>query len=69
MTNMQDALRIPAGRAGLKRDVAAERTRRDILQAATQEFHIDGTWTNPKITKLERKPPAAARAAEETGEK
>jgi AcrR family transcriptional regulator len=42
MTNMQDVLRIPAGRAGLKRDVAAERTRRDILQAATQEFAARG---------------------------
>ena len=43
--------------------------RRPLTQAATQEFHIDGTWTNPKITKLERKLPAAARAGEETGEK
>ncbi|MFN3570050.1 MAG: YhdP family protein [Polaromonas sp.] len=43
--------------------------RRPLTQAATQEFHIDGTWTNPKITKLERKLPAAAKAGEETGEK
>ena len=43
--------------------------RRPLTQAATQEFHIDGTWTNPKITKIERKPVAAARTGEETGEK
>jgi uncharacterized protein (TIGR02099 family) len=43
--------------------------RRPLTQAATQEFHIDGTWANPKITKLERKPPPAAKAGEETGEK
>ncbi|MDP1567220.1 MAG: AsmA-like C-terminal region-containing protein, partial [Polaromonas sp.] len=43
--------------------------RRPLTQAATQEFHIDGTWANPKITKLERKPPPAAKVGEETGEK
>jgi uncharacterized protein YhdP len=43
--------------------------RRPLTQAATQEFHIDGTWANPKITKLERKLPAASRTGEETGEK
>ncbi|MBA4330232.1 MAG: TIGR02099 family protein [Polaromonas sp.] len=43
--------------------------RRPLTQAATQEFHIDGTWDNPKITKLERKPPPAAKAGEDTGEK
>ena len=26
--------------------------RRPLIQAATQEFHIDGSWTDPKITKL-----------------
>jgi len=25
------------------------------MQAATQEFHIDGSWADPKITKVERK--------------
>ncbi len=43
--------------------------RRPLTQAATQEFHIDGTWTNPKITKIERKSVAGAKAGEETGEK
>ncbi len=43
--------------------------RRPLTQATTQEFHIDGTWTNPKIVKQERKPPAGARAGEDNGEK
>jgi uncharacterized protein YhdP len=43
--------------------------RRPLTQAATQEFHIDGTWANPKITRLERKPPPGAGSAEETGDK
>ncbi len=30
--------------------------RRPLIQAATQEFHIDGTWAAPKITKVESKP-------------
>ncbi|MBC7611135.1 MAG: TIGR02099 family protein [Polaromonas sp.] len=29
--------------------------RRPLIQAATQEFHIDGSWSDPKITKVERK--------------
>ena len=29
--------------------------RRPLMQAATQEFHIDGSWANPKITKVEHK--------------
>ncbi|MDI1338537.1 YhdP family protein [Polaromonas sp.] len=37
--------------------------RRPLTEAATQEFHIDGTWTNPKITKVDRKAAAAAAAA------
>ena len=30
--------------------------RRPLIAATTQEFHIDGSWANPKITKTERKP-------------
>ncbi|MCY1167383.1 hypothetical protein D9M73_73440 [compost metagenome] len=30
--------------------------RRPLIQATTQEFHIDGSWADPKITKVERKP-------------
>ena len=29
--------------------------RRPLLEAATQEFRVDGTWTDPKVTKVERK--------------
>jgi uncharacterized protein YhdP len=29
--------------------------RRPLSEAATQEFHIDGTWTDPKVAKVERK--------------
>ncbi len=38
--------------------------RRPLIESATQEFHIDGTWTDPKITKVERKQGAAASNAE-----
>ena len=33
--------------------------RRPLMEAATQEFHIDGSWADPKITKVDRR--AAAR--------
>jgi uncharacterized protein YhdP len=29
--------------------------RQPLIKAATQEFHIDGGWADPKITKVERK--------------
>ena len=29
--------------------------RRPLMEAATQEFHIDGTWVDPKITKVDRR--------------
>ena len=29
--------------------------RRPLMQAATQAFHIDGSWANPKITKVDNK--------------
>lgn len=29
--------------------------RRPLMEAATQQFQIDGTWTDPKITKVEHK--------------
>jgi uncharacterized protein YhdP len=28
--------------------------RQPLMRAATQEFHVDGTWTDPKVTKVER---------------
>ena len=30
--------------------------RRPLMQAATQEFHIDGSWADPKITKVGKNP-------------
>ena len=30
--------------------------RRPLIESATQEFHIDGSWADPKITKLQRQP-------------
>jgi len=38
--------------------------RRPLMQAATQEFHIDGTWSDPKITKLGRRAAAPAKAGD-----
>ncbi len=29
--------------------------RRPLMEAATQEFQIDGTWSDPKVTKIDRK--------------
>jgi uncharacterized protein (TIGR02099 family) len=29
---------------------------RPLTEAATQEFHIDGPWSDPRITRVERKP-------------
>lgn len=34
--------------------------RRPLTEAATQEFHIDGAWTDPKISKVERKDASSA---------
>jgi uncharacterized protein YhdP len=30
--------------------------RRPLMEAATQEFHIDGGWADPKVTKVQRTP-------------
>jgi uncharacterized protein (TIGR02099 family) len=40
--------------------------RRPLVQAATQEFHIDGTWTDPRVTKVESRPAPPAGAAADT---
>lgn len=38
--------------------------RNPLIKANTQEFHIDGTWADPRITRLDRKPvPEAAASA------
>ena len=38
--------------------------RRPLIEAATQEFHIDGSWADPRIAKVERKTDDAARTGE-----
>ncbi|MGV8805142.1 MAG: YhdP family protein [Polaromonas sp.] len=40
--------------------------RRPLTEAATQEFQIDGTWADPKITKIDRKARAKAQAGDAT---
>ena len=30
--------------------------REPLVRAATQEFHIDGTWTDPRVARINRKP-------------
>jgi uncharacterized protein YhdP len=30
-----------------------------LIQAATQEFRIDGTWADPRVERVERRKPAA----------
>ncbi len=36
--------------------------RRPLMEAATQEFHIDGSWSDPKITKINRRARAAGKS-------
>lgn len=40
--------------------------RRPLMEAATQEFHVDGSWVDPRVTKVARKaaPGAPGRTAE-----
>ena len=38
--------------------------RRPLTEAATQEFQIDGAWSDPKITKIDRRARARAEAGE-----
>lgn len=40
--------------------------RRPLSEATTQEFHIDGTWTNPKIVKVDRKPVTGAKTGDDS---
>jgi uncharacterized protein YhdP len=43
--------------------------RRPLMEAATQEFHIDGAWSDPKITKIDRRAQAAGKPADPSTEK
>jgi uncharacterized protein YhdP len=33
--------------------------RRPLVQAATQEFRVDGTWADPRVTRVSRTAPQA----------
>jgi uncharacterized protein YhdP len=33
--------------------------RQPLIKAATQEFHVDGTWADPHVTKVNKAAPAA----------
>ncbi len=35
--------------------------RQPLMRAATQEFHIDGSWANPRVARVGRSPPALGR--------
>ncbi len=38
--------------------------RKPLMEAATQEFHIDGTWSDPRITKIDRRAAAQGKTGE-----
>lgn len=38
--------------------------RQPLIRAATQEFHIDGTWADPRITRVNRAPAATGQGGE-----
>lgn len=55
---------------GLSTFLAQLILRRPLMEAATQEFLIDGTWVDPRVTKVEHKsttPPPAPAAPAPTG--
>jgi uncharacterized protein (TIGR02099 family) len=49
---------------GLGSFVAQLFLRQPLMRAATQEFHIDGTWADPRVTRVNRRAPAAGAEAE-----
>jgi uncharacterized protein YhdP len=48
---------------GLSTFLAQALLSKPLAAAATQEFQIEGTWTDPKITKVPRRALPAARDA------
>ena len=40
--------------------------RQPLIRAATQEFHIDGTWSDPRVTKVARSPTNTTGGSPET---
>ena len=41
--------------------------RRPLMEAATQEFHVDGSWVDPRVTKIARRTAAGAAGAATRG--
>jgi uncharacterized protein (TIGR02099 family) len=41
--------------------------RRPLMEAATQEFHVDGSWVDPKIQRINRRSPLAVEAERSSG--
>jgi uncharacterized protein YhdP len=41
---------------GLTSFLAQYFLRRPLTEANTQEFHVDGTWSDPKVTRITNKP-------------
>ena len=41
--------------------------RNPLIRAATQEFHIDGTWADPRVTRVDRRATAAGASVPATG--
>ncbi len=50
---------------GLATFLAQMVLRKPLIAAATQEFDVDGSWTDPKITKVPRRPLPATEARKE----
>jgi uncharacterized protein YhdP len=51
---------------GLSTFLAQLILRRPLIEAATQEFLVDGTWVDPRVTRVERKAVAPPPAAQES---
>ena len=51
---------------GLGTFLAQVLLRGTLIESATQEFHVDGTWLDPKVTKVARKPAGATDKKQET---
>jgi len=41
--------------------------RRPLMEAATQEFHVDGSWVDPKIQRINRRPALTVEAERSPG--
>ena len=49
---------------GLSTFLAQVLLRRPLIEAATQQFLVDGTWIDPRVTRIERKTPPATNPAQ-----